>query len=70
MNWPLPCFNINSDAGKTWLEEYLGLSSKTVDIGDDIKINSSFIIFEDKVYLTYGDPDSDGPAHKTSNGKN
>lgn len=70
MNWPLPCFKINSDAGKTWLEEYLGPSSKSVDIGDGIKINSSYIIFEDKVYITYGNSDSDGPAHKTCDGKN
>lgn len=70
MNWPLPCFNINSEAGKTWLEEFLGPNSKSVDIGDGIKINSSYVIFDDIAYLTYGDSDSHGPAHKTSNGKN
>ena len=67
MSWPLPYFNLNSEAGKAWLEEYLGTDSKALDIGDGIKINSSFVIFEDKVYLTYGNTEVGGPALKFSN---
>lgn len=67
MSWPLPCFSLNSEAGKVWLEEYLGPNSKSLDIGDGIKINSSFVMFEDMVYLTYENPEIGGPAQKFSN---
>lgn len=70
MSWPLPCFNINSDAGKAWLEEYLGPDSKLTEIGEDIKINASVVVFEDKVYLTYGNTESGGPVLKSFNGNN
>lgn len=67
MSWPLPYFSLNSEAGKAWLEEYVGPNSKPLDIGDGIKINSSFVIYEDKVYLTYGNTEVGGPALIFSN---
>lgn len=54
MSWPLPCISINSDSGKSWLEEFLGPEPKFNQIGDNIKANSSAIICGDKLFLTYG----------------
>lgn len=67
MSWPLPCFSLSSEAGKDWLEEYLSPNVKTLEIGDGIKLNSSFVFYEDIVYLTYGYAEVDGPAQKFSN---
>lgn len=69
MSWPLPCFSLNSEDGKAWLEEYLGPNSKLLDIGGGIMLNSSYIIFEEKVYLTYGIAEVGGPAKIFSNEK-
>lgn len=67
MSWPLPCFSLSSEAGKDWLEEYLGPNAKPLDIGDGVKLNSSFVIFEDMVHLTYGNAEVGGPAQKFLN---
>ena len=63
MSWPLPCICINSESGKAWLDEFLGVAPKFIEIDKTIKANSISIIFEGRMYLTHDHKDN--PAFKS-----
>lgn len=63
-------FTLNFEESN-WLEEFLGSSSKIPEIGETIRMNDQVIIFDNKVYLTFGPltiSNFDDPASNFNNG--